>query len=262
MTVKERLELKKKLRPKQPKIKLIKGDKGTSGQRGIPGKTGSKGLDGTNGTNGLNGTDGRNGSNGQDGINGVNGENAKQIELVSKQDKLYWRYQEEEWQLLAIIPKGERGPRGIGGGVSVSSTVAGEMYITNTDTYTLNVTIKDVYLPLSDFHKGKENRVTVDESAGTFTIQEKGTYKFDGVATLSPSAGMILYFAVFVNDVFQINIETGIDFKNSQNAQTFSGTGMLDLVKGDVVTLRGKTDTAPVTMSVNDMNVHIHRIGR
>lgn len=119
MTTKERLELKKKLRPKKPEVELkyIKGEKG---ERGFPGKNikGEPGLNGLDGSSGLNGDDGRDGINGKDGYNGDNG---KSIELKAKKDKLYWKQDGEEWQFLATMPRGERGPRGAGGGGGSSS---------------------------------------------------------------------------------------------------------------------------------------------
>lgn len=149
----------------------------------------------------------------------------------------------------------------IGNGDLNGLTLAGEMYITHADAYDVSITVADTYGQLSGFNKGKESLITVDESAGTLTIQVDGTYKFDGVASLFPSSGMIIHFALFLNGICQCNIESGIDFKNSQDTQTFSGTGILDLVKGDVITVRGKSDTVPVTVTVNHMNVHLYRIG-
>lgn len=140
-------------------------------------------------------------------------------------------------------------------------TIAGEMYIEHTDNYDVDITVADTYGQLSGFHKGKETNVITNEVAGTFTVKVKGTYKFDGVASLSPSAGMIVHFAVFVNDVLIPNIVSGIDFKNSQNAQTFSGTGLLNLEKGDVVSVSGKSDTVPITLSINHMNTNLFREG-
>ena len=149
----------------------------------------------------------------------------------------------------------------IGNGDLNGITLAGEMYITHADAYDVSITVADTYGQLSGFHKGKENLVTVDESAGEFEIEVDGTYKFDGVASLFPSAGMIIHFAAFVNGVIQEYIETGIDFKNSQDTQTFSGTGLLSLKKGDIVSVRGKSDTVPVSVTVNHMNIHLFRIG-
>ena len=149
----------------------------------------------------------------------------------------------------------------IGNGDLEGITLAGELYITNADAYSINITVADTYGQLTGFHKGKENLVTVGESAGEMEIHVGGTYNFDGVASLFPSAGMIVHFAVFVNGVIQYNIESGIDFKNSQNTQTFSGTGLLSLVKGDIVSVRGKSDTVPVSITVNHMNISLFRIG-
>ena len=140
-------------------------------------------------------------------------------------------------------------------------TIAGEMYIEHTDNYDVAITVADTYGQLIGFHKGKESNIIIDEANGTFEAKVKGTYKFDGVASLFPSAGMIVHFAVFVNGFIKTKIESGIDFKNSQDTQTFSGTGQLDLEKGDIISVRGKSDTVPITVRVNHMNINIFRVG-
>jgi len=124
VTTKERLEFKKKLRPKPKEVEL-KYVKGEKGDRGISGKNGTKGESGLTGTNGLDGYNGRDGVNGADGTNGHNGDNGKSIELMAKKDKLYWKQEGEEWVFLATMPKGERGPRGAGGGGGGGSSTPG-----------------------------------------------------------------------------------------------------------------------------------------
>jgi len=121
LTTKERLEFKKKLRPKPKEVEL-KYVKGEKGDRGFTGKDGAKGEQGLPGKNGL---DGINGRDGKDGIDGHNGDNGKSVELMAKKDKLYWKYEGEDWVFLATMPKGERGPRGASGGGGGGSSTPG-----------------------------------------------------------------------------------------------------------------------------------------
>ncbi len=124
MTVKDRIEFKKKLRPKpiEVELKYIKGERG---DRGLQGKKGDKGDPGLAGADGLNGLNGKDGKDGVDGTNGLNGDNGKSVELMAKKDKLYWKYEGEEWVFLATMPKGERGPRGASGGGGGGSSTPG-----------------------------------------------------------------------------------------------------------------------------------------
>lgn len=142
-------------------------------------------------------------------------------------------------------------------------TVVGEMYIQESDSFSLDFTAPaDTYHALTGASEGQCKNVDVDGAAGTFTIEWEGWYKFDGVASLFPSAGMLIHFALFVNGVIIDKIVTAIDFKNNQDTQTFSGTGIVYLEKGDVVTVRGKTDTVPVTVNVPHFNINLFRISR
>lgn len=140
-------------------------------------------------------------------------------------------------------------------------TIAGEVAVYHTDGKNIDITVKDTYGLISGFHVEKAINMIVDGTAGTFTVKVTGVYKFDGVASLFPSGGMLLHFAAFVNDVIELGIETGIDFKNSQNMQTFSGTGLLTLVAGDVVSVKGRSDTVPVTVNIHHMNLNLFRVG-
>lgn len=142
-------------------------------------------------------------------------------------------------------------------------TIGGEMYIEDTDSYTADITVTNTYVQIGGFHKNLESDVVLDPVLGTFTIKRYGNYKFDGVASLAPSAGMILHFAVFVDTDIKKNVETGLDFQNNQDTNTFSGTGWLkNLNPGDVVSVRGKSSNAPITLTINHMNISIERRGR
>ena len=148
--------------------------------------------------------------------------------------------------------------------------IVGEMYLesqpNHADNYKVTITTADTYAPIIGLLKGLESHVEVDEVLGTFTIKIPGKYKFDGVASLAPQAGTILHFAVFVERppgaaVIQKQIETGLDFQNSQDTNTFSGTGWMDLERGDIIAVQGKSSNAPVTVQINHMNVSITRRG-
>ena len=97
---------------------------------------------------------------------------------------------------------------------------------------------------------------------GEFEIEQDADYKFDGVASLYPSAGCKINFAAFlVRDSVETklaNIETSVDFKNNQDTQTFSGSGIIwNLKKGDKVILKGKSDTVPVDVTIEFMNLNL-----
>lgn len=141
------------------------------------------------------------------------------------------------------------------------NTYAGEMYLIPSDGYSINITQTGQWGKLSGFNKGIESNIVIDESAGTFTIKKTGNYKFDGVASVFPSAGMLLSFAVFVNDILIEKINTQLDFQNNQDTNTFSGTGIIALDVNDVLDIRGMSDTQPVTVNITAMNINLHRAG-
>ena len=153
----------------------------------------------------------------------------------------------------------------IGNGDLNGLSIVGEMSLIShenpVDNYYIDITVADTYTELTGLLKEDESIMAVDPVLGTFTILVDGRYKFDGVASLHPSAGMIMHFAAFVEDVIIKKIETGLDFQNSQDTNTFSGTGILRLKRGDIVTLRGKSSNAPVKVTINHMNISLFRIG-
>lgn len=134
----------------------------------------------------------------------------------------------------------------------------GEMYI-KSPGITFDFTAPaDIFHQVGGFEKGGERNIVIDETGGEFEIYQDGNYKFDGVASLYPSAGMKINFAAFVNGVKDEKVETSIDFKNNQDTNTFSGTGILcNLKKGDKVSVRGKSDTVSVTLTIEYMNIHL-----
>lgn len=153
----------------------------------------------------------------------------------------------------------------IGNGELCGLSVVGEMSIIAqpdpANNYYVDIAVADTYGTLTGFIKDDESVMDVDGTLGTFTILVGGRYKFDGVASLHPNAGMDMHFAVFVEDVIKKKIETGLDFQNSQDTNTFSGTGILRLNQGDVVTVRGKSSNVPVRVTINHMNISLHRVG-
>lgn len=130
----------------------------------------------------------------------------------------------------------------------------GEMYVDTNKTISFTAPA-DVFHPLADAEEGLSKNVIVDKDNGQFKIMQSGCYKFDGVASLYPSGGMKINFALFVNGVKVNKIETSIDFKNSQDTQTFSGTGLSWLEKDDIVDVRAKTDTVPVDLTIEFFNI-------
>ena len=146
-------------------------------------------------------------------------------------------------------------------GYDVEIISVGEMYIIAEDAYSIDITATDTFECLAGFNKGKETDISIDEIAGQITINRAGSYKFNGIASLEPSVGMTLDFAVFVNGVKAVNISSVLEFQNSQDRNTFSGTGWLDLNVGDVVSVKGKAD-ALGTIYISNMNINLGRHGR
>ena len=97
-------------------------------------------------------------------------------------------------------------------------------------------------------------------NTGTITPLYDGVYGFQGVATIRVNIGCLLTFALCVNGEVQTNINTKIDFKNSQDAQTFSGSGLLNLHTGDSVCVKGKADTDGITATISKMNITLTRL--
>lgn len=148
----------------------------------------------------------------------------------------------------------------IGNG-EIKASIAGEMYIVPADAYQLSITQLNTFVRLENFNKSIDANMSVNEVDGKFTAEIAGLYLFGGVASLFPSSGMLLTFVVFVNDTFNTNISSSIDFQNSQDTKTFSGRGFINLNKGDVIDVRGKSNTQPVTVSIATMNIGLHRVG-
>lgn len=150
-------------------------------------------------------------------------------------------------------------PATIGNG-EIKATVDGEMFLVPADAFQVNITDTN-YNKVTGFNKGKESNISIDEVLGTFTIDFSGTYHFSGVASVFVSAGLLLNFSMFVNDIQIEKTESLLDYKNSQDTNNLSGSGELDLVKGDIVDVRAKSDTQPATVSITNMNINMHRIG-
>lgn len=149
----------------------------------------------------------------------------------------------------------------IGNGDLNGLTIEGCMSIRCSDNRYVDITVADTYAALTNLHKVKENLITVNETLGKWTLQIDGSYIFNGVASVKTNIGALIHFAVFVNGNIEYDIETSLDFKNSQDANTFAGLGPLDLKKGDTIEVKGKSDIAPVRLYIHHLNVNLFRIG-
>jgi hypothetical protein len=135
------------------------------------------------------------------------------------------------------------------------------MYVLHTDTFTATLTSPETFYQLAGIKKGLCENIDCNPLAGTFTMRTPGKYKFDGVASISPSKACIIDFAAFVNDIEIPRVRTDLSFLNSQARNTFSGSGFLQLNRGDVVSVRALSDTANVNVSIVHLNINLSRIG-
>lgn len=140
-------------------------------------------------------------------------------------------------------------------------SIVGTMSIREIDNYNLNIDVANTYSQFGSFHKVEEKLIEVNEALGEFKIKINGTYKFDVVASLFPGLKVCLHFALFVNDLINADIEAAIDFKNAKDTQAFSGAGIIDLKKDDILTIKGKVDHVPSIININHMNINLFRIG-
>ena len=150
----------------------------------------------------------------------------------------------------------------MGNPVANEIDVFGELYFDNIAT-PLEAVLTDAntYYSLGGLTKKCDFNITIDGTTASMTAKVDGLYDFDGVASIFPSAGTVITFALFVNDVEQAHIKTVLEFQNNQDTNTFSGSGFVRLVAGDVVTVRAKSTTAVLTLKVSNINLSLMRMG-
>lgn len=138
-------------------------------------------------------------------------------------------------------------------------SVIGEMFIKHPGI-DITLTLADTWYPISGIEKGVEKEMTVNETTGVFTMKQDGAYKFDGVASITPNLGVLIHFAMFKNSAEVEKIETALDFQNNQDLNTFSGTGIVELVKDDEITVSALANSAGKILSVEHLNISLHKI--
>jgi len=144
-------------------------------------------------------------------------------------------------------------------GNGAKPSIVGEMFIKHPGL-DVPLTLKDTWYQVAGIDKGVEFEMTVNEVTGIFTIKHDGFYKFDGVASITPNLGVLIHFAMFLNSTEIEKIETSLDFQNNQDLNTFSGTGIIEVVKGDEITVRAMANLDGRILSVEHLNISIHKI--
>ena len=136
----------------------------------------------------------------------------------------------------------------------------GSFHIVEADSYSLILTAAGTYYPMTGLTQGTTRLVTVNGAAGTLTIQVPGRYLFTAFASVEPSAAMDLLADLHINGT-AVGVPTHAGFKNSQDTKPLSGSGILILNKGDVLTMNLRSDTAGITVSIPAFNMAVCRIG-
>lgn len=153
----------------------------------------------------------------------------------------------------------------IGNGLLDRKAIVGELFIVDSDSYSVTVTEADTYQHITNFTAGTCKGIDTNEEDGSFIVANSGYYMFSGAASLKPSIGTVVDLALFVysesSGMIIHKIQSGIDFKNSQDMHTFASSGILYLNKGDIVYAYGKASNVPLTMSIKHLNICLVRVG-
>lgn len=136
----------------------------------------------------------------------------------------------------------------------------GSYHLTGADSYSMLLAVAGTYYTLTGLTQGTTRLVTVTAASGTFTIQVPGRYLFTAFASITPSAAMDLFADLHINGT-AVGIPTHAGFKNSQDAKTLAGSGIVILNKGDILTMRLRSDTAGVSAGIPAFNMAVCRIG-
>ena len=87
------------------------------------------------------------------------------------------------------------------------------------------------------------NNITLSTAPVKFTIDEGGTYQFNGSLSIqSGTNNRTITAALFINGVIYASSETSRAFTGSSTTGSFSMSTLVDLAVGDEVTIRFKAD--------------------
>ena len=105
------------------------------------------------------------------------------------------------------------------------------------------------------------NNITLSTAPVKFTIDEGGTYQFNGSLSIqSGTNNRTITAAIFINGVIYASSETSRAFTGSSTTGSFSMSTLVDLAVGDEVTIRFKADLA-VTMTIINISTNMLLIG-
>ena len=105
------------------------------------------------------------------------------------------------------------------------------------------------------------NNITLSTAPVKFTIDEGGTYQFNGSLSIqSGTNNRTITAAIFINGVIYASSETSRAFTGSSTTGSFSMSTLVDLAVGDELTIRFKADLA-VTMTIINISTNMLLIG-
>lgn len=105
------------------------------------------------------------------------------------------------------------------------------------------------------------NNITLSTAPVKFTIDEGGTYKFDGALSIqSGTNNRTITAAIFINGVIYASSETSRAFTGAATTGSFSMSTLVELAVDDEVTIRFKADAA-VTMTIVNISTNMLLVG-
>ena len=127
-----------------------------------------------------------------------------------------------------------------------------DMISITTKTYSNE--IAGTWYDVDNLTVGREDSITLDAAAGTFTIKKPGWYKVDIYISLASVEGSRFSFHVFKNAEIQENIGFRRSFSSASDVGAAPTGGYLYLLEGDVVKLRLKAFVDTHYVSVSNFN--------
>jgi len=114
----------------------------------------------------------------------------------------------------------------------------------------LELSMAGTYYALTGLTEGENNNVTMNGSAGTWTIQKPGVYSVDAQISFSGSDDVTIEGELFVNGEDFEPIAFSRKLGSSGDVGSASGGGLVALTKGDVLSWRFESDSDDTILSI------------
>lgn len=100
------------------------------------------------------------------------------------------------------------------------------------------------------------NFITAADGTMTYNGPSGQIFAFNGVSDLKSDKAATVNYTLFINGVAVSGATTPHTFNNANSYDNISITNLITLTKGDVLTIRAKSDTATTTLTVYSLLVN------